>query len=101
MKQNKIKRQVYILSNDNHKLKIGITENIQRRIKELENASGSKITLEFLSIPTDYARKIEHILHYRLQTERLKGEWFSSSLESVLAILIKLKVPEKENPHLK
>jgi hypothetical protein len=69
--------------------KIGITNNIQRRIAELQNASGCEIDVEFLAPLADNAQEVEAILHKEFKDYRGIGEWFNLDTKVVIESLRK------------
>ena len=75
---------LYIIHNPTLQLtKIGITNNIKRRKRQLECASGTKLELYYY---TDYyhrAKLIEQSLHQYFHTNRKEGEFFSIEPEVI------------------
>ena len=70
---------IYYLKNLSAGLvKIGITQDLARRKRELENASGCKLRVRFYvtGLSQDLAEKIECRLHRRYTPFRREGEWF-------------------------
>ena len=57
-------------------VKIGISINPRKRVKDLESAGGAKIKLIWLSPLCSNFLAIETDLHERLQDFRMHGEWF-------------------------
>jgi predicted GIY-YIG superfamily endonuclease len=87
------KKLVYVAKREDEKVKIGITSDIERRKKELENQSGFKIYEIYLSEVCSNASQIESSLHRLLKTKRVKGEWF----ENCFAFAVEfIKNTEKE-----
>ena len=75
-------RKVYVLVNpDNHRVKIGITENIEQRLLSLKHASGSEIYVYYLSKWLYSATALEKNAHKHFQSRRYIGEWFNISPE--------------------
>ena len=69
---------IYILENDAHLIKIGITQNFNNRLISLSgsNGGGHKIINQFVSEPT-YMRSLERVMHIHFSKYRIKGtEWF-------------------------
>lgn len=65
--------------------KIGLTNNFERRCKELTDNTPLEITWAYL-IPTDDMRKLEAVLHKKYKDKRHKGEWFNLSEADVREI---------------
>ena len=66
--------QIYIISCGDL-LKIGVTNDIDKRIKNLQTGNPKPLTLEFVQEKNN-PYKVENYLHIRLQKHRIKGEWF-------------------------
>lgn len=68
---------VYLAHQDNTPYyKIGVSNNVERRLASLQTSSPSKIVL-IKSIRTDRYEHYEGELHERFAASRLNGEWFS------------------------
>lgn len=70
---------VYVVLNERFgMMKIGITKNIHKRKRSIENSCGCKVeTLAVTPEMTKYqAETIERYLHQKYDDHRLEGEWF-------------------------
>ncbi len=65
---------LYVLS-CNNLLKIGVTNNIDKRIKSLQTGNPHKIELLYLEERLN-PTKAERFLHQYFSKYRLEGEWF-------------------------
>ncbi len=65
---------LYVLSCGN-RLKIGVTGNIEQRIKKLSTGNPDVIKLEYIE-ERYKPHKAEKYLHRQLQAYRVSGEWF-------------------------
>lgn len=77
-------RYIYLLSaefDDKTLYKIGISHNVERRIKELQTGNPYKIVLKE-KFKTPYAFKIEAALHRRYKIDNIKGEWFDFDIST-------------------
>jgi hypothetical protein len=82
------RQQVYILKNlMTEYIKIGVTNNIDRRRAQLETASGCDIEVVFLAPLADNSRCVEHELHEEFKEYRLRGEWFNVDPHKVIIAL--------------
>ncbi len=88
---------------ENSYYKIGITKNIQKRIKEIQTGTPDKIYL-IDSYESEYARQIEIALHNFFKSEHRNNEWFELSIKDEirfkeLCILTEnnLKILKQEN----
>lgn len=74
---------VYALSNPATQLvKIGFSQNVQRRKTELEHMAGGHLVL-LHAVQSMHATVLEKRLHARFQTWRNVGEWFCLSPEQI------------------
>ena len=79
---------VYIISNDdNDYIKIGVSKNVNKRLKQLQTGSWTKLTLLYKSIICSNAFNIESIIHTKLKQYKVQGEWFDTSLNQVIDLL--------------
>lgn len=69
---------VYILQADSGLVKIGLAQNIERRVLDIQAMSPSALTLVHV-IETDRAREVERLLHIEFKARREWGEWFRLS----------------------
>ena len=70
---------LYLAENSNGLLKIGISVNPYRRIRELSTASGVPVTLLGVWDVELNVRVVEAKLHKVFKDFRLEGEWFSKN----------------------
>ncbi len=76
LKQERLRqaRVYFLLNRHSNLLKIGFSQDVERRVKDLQFASGQDLVL----LRTEPgARSEEKSLHIRFQHLRVKGEWFS------------------------
>lgn len=72
-------KKVYLLKTENHH-KIGIANDVHKRISQLQTGNSSEIKLvTFYESP--YANKIEKALHNRYSYAKKEGEWFTLGIE--------------------
>jgi predicted GIY-YIG superfamily endonuclease len=69
------KSYVYLLL-DGMNYKIGITTNMDNRIKELQTGNSRNISVVFY-YPINSAQKMEAMLHRKYKKKRVRGEWFN------------------------
>lgn len=68
---------LYIIHNPQLNItKIGITNNLERRKRQLECASGCKLTIYYYTEYYQRAKLIEDSLHQHFNTQRVEGEFF-------------------------
>ena len=66
-------QRVYVLESANGLTKVGITNKIKRRIREIETASGHKITKQWHTDAHIKAASIESMAHEALADSRKEG----------------------------
>lgn len=80
------KRYLYVLKNELGRYKIGVSIDVEKRVKALEISSGSKIEIIFkFNSRGDFENK----LHRHFKEKRYLGEWFSLN-ESDLEFIKKI-----------
>ena len=84
-------RIVYILTNESmpDMIKIGITDNLERRMKELDNTSTPLPFECYYAVEVQDAKVIEKKIHEGLDDKRVRQnrEFFNTSPEQAKAIL--------------
>lgn len=85
---------IYVMENDDKKIKIGKTSNIQQRYQSLcgSNSQGIPITRVFVSDST-YLYTIERIMHDHFEDYRIKNtEWFNENITFKDAVIYLLSL---------
>jgi predicted GIY-YIG superfamily endonuclease len=78
---------VYLIRlSENSYYKIGVTKNINKRIKQLQTGNAEKIFL-INSYESKYAHKIEKALHNFYFDKKKHNEWFELSIEDEVSFL--------------
>lgn len=80
---------VYILLAIDNTVKVGITVNPYKRIRNIETSSGKFISDWVLSSPCSNYRDIESSMHKKLKKFNLEGEWYEHSFEAIKQLLFK------------
>jgi len=81
---------VYIIKNlDIPRIKIGVSNDIERRIVTLQNAGGCRMELSWHSELLNNAYFIEGMLHNEFKEFRYIGEWFHIGAEYAIPVAIK------------
>lgn len=73
---------VYLIYNGNGHAKIGHTNDLERRLRELQTGSPHKLEV-LLTIESNVAEKIESEIHHQLSNLRVEGEWFVFGAETL------------------
>jgi len=79
--------QVYIMENELGLVKIGYSNNPEKRKKTIKNNSGLKITRQYNSEPCSNYKIIEKALHKKFKEFRKEGEWFNIKFENAAITL--------------
>ena len=74
---------VYIMKNELGRYKIGISSNVENRLRSLKTASGYRIKVlrTFLLEDRRSAQRLENLLHTKFKKNRKLGEWFDFTEE--------------------
>lgn len=75
---------VYVVENENHKVKIGMTVDPDRRIATLETQGGYKIISRYVTPSLKYYSRLESDLHRKFSDCRDIGEWFNIDFNTVV-----------------
>ena len=68
-------KHVYLLLSDDNTIKIGVTSNFDRRLKQVKNASGKNIINFIYTDKLEKALDIEKFLLIYFDDYRINGEW--------------------------
>lgn len=79
---------MYIISDSNGYMKIGIAKDPERRVKQLQTGHATKLDLLFAEefyCRRSHLLKIEKLVHRKIRSiaPRMKGEWFEISMEDL------------------
>ncbi len=85
-KQKNSKPKLYILSCGNNYYKIGITNNVEQRVAQLQVGNPLLLLLEYVR-PIQNPAKIEKTLHKALNKYHVRGEWFSFTEEEIISVV--------------
>lgn len=93
----KNKQSVYVATNELGRLKIGVSENVPRRMRQLQNSGGVAVNLEAVYHPHYInAQALERRVHQSLVGQRTDGEWFEGvSVNDALVRIESLDTPTK------
>lgn len=77
---------IYVIGEQCPPYKIGITNNPDRRLKNLQTGHPKKLTIHYTeSIPENKVKELEQIIHKTIGHKRLVGEWFDIQLSEAIA----------------
>ena len=73
---------VYIITSEIGLTKIGKTEDVKKRLSQIDGASPCKVDLYHCQFVKN-SKEVESILHKRFRDKRVKGEWFNLDNEEI------------------
>jgi predicted GIY-YIG superfamily endonuclease len=77
---------IYVIGPENGPYKIGITKDINRRIKSIQTGNPFKLFVHHEEpIPEEQLKFIETQIHKNLSHKRSKGEWFNITLDEAIS----------------
>lgn len=81
-------RSIYVVKSEAGPIKIGISKNPKKRLDALKTSSPHKLTLKYqISVDFD-AEPIERAVHKTLCQSNLSGEWFDTSVEKAIDVIV-------------
>lgn len=69
-------KSIYVVENENGKVKIGVSQDVCGRIQTLSSQGGFMVKNLFYTLPCSNSYEIEHSLHTYFGGKRINGEWF-------------------------
>lgn len=76
---------IYVIGPENPPIKIGITNNCNRRLKSLQTGHSQKLLIHHQeSVNKELAKTFESIIHKNLKIKKTHGEWFNISVEQAI-----------------
>ena len=87
---NKLRQYIYVIKNPlNETIKIGVAQDVDKRIKQLQTGAGIELELIYKSMICSNAFAIERDVHEYFKEYRTFGEWFKVNPEIVIDFLEK------------
>ena len=87
---NKLRQYIYVIKNPlNETIKIGVAQDVDKRIKQLQTGAGIELELIYKSMICSNAFAIERDVHEYFKEYRTFGEWFKINPEVVINFLEK------------
>jgi len=83
------KRQfVYIIGNgDNDYIKVGVSKDVEKRLKQLQTGSWSKLSVLYKSMVCSNAFDIERLIHCSFEDKGVNGEWYDVHLDRAICAI--------------
>lgn len=83
-------KSIYIMKRQSGEIKIGVSKNVKKRKKSIENSGMMKIVNIYKTSPCSNPYEIEAIMHERFKKSRIQGEWFSCGMGVAISALDKV-----------
>lgn len=84
-------KQIYIFQNEMYPiLKIGMSDNPLKRMKQVQGGAGFPLTLVYESEPVINPATVERLIHKELKDYRKGGEWFEIDIKAAKKIIEKI-----------
>lgn len=83
-------KSIYIMKSDGGEIKIGISKNVKKRKKSIENSGMIRIINVYKTIPCSNPYEIERLMHKHFENFRICGEWFSCDMGAAISVLEKI-----------
>lgn len=80
-------QSVYVIKKEDGAVKIGISQDVQKRVNALSKQGGFEIVNQFHTEPCSNAHEIEREMHMKYKKLRIDGEWFNVSFEKAVKAL--------------
>jgi hypothetical protein len=80
-----MRQKIYIIS-CGKSIKIGISKDSKRRLRDMQVSNPSLLCIEFETLFCDNAIDIESIIHSTLSTDSQSGEWFSTDINFAIKV---------------
>ena len=85
---NRLRQYIYVIKNPlNETIKIGVAQDVDKRIKQLQTGAGIELELVYQSLICSNAFSIEKDVHSEFEEYRTFGEWFKINPEIVINFL--------------
>lgn len=79
---------VYVIASElePNTVKIGLSRDPDKRVKQLQTGHAAPLKVfHQVAFPAQNTRLVEQILHRELNHKRIRGEWFSLTIEQAIA----------------
>jgi predicted GIY-YIG superfamily endonuclease len=97
---------IYIISDNNGYIKVGISKHPEKRLKQLQTGHPNNLTLLFteeFECKRRHLLKIEKLIHRKIHdiAKHMKGEWFAiedDQIEKIKSIIIQHRIQYDADP---
>ena len=89
---SRLRQYVYVIkNNDTCRIKVGVAQNVNKRLSQLQTGSDSELVLVYRSVICSNAFDVEKFMHNKFKNNHIRGEWFNVSELDVINELEKQK----------
>lgn len=88
-------KHVYVFLADDETVKIGVSKNVEQRIKAIQSTSGKSIVKTFITEKCSNPYKIETVVLSHFSSKRCCGEWIKEDFDTAIAYV--KEIYEKES----
>ncbi|MDF2543440.1 MAG: Meiotically up-regulated [Anaerocolumna sp.] len=80
-------KSIYVIENENGQVKIGISQNIESRVKTLSRQGGFVVKRSYQTEKCSNHYNLENIIHCYLKDSRKIGEWFDVNYDDAVNLV--------------
>lgn len=86
MSNRKRRQAIYVITTDRGVCKVGISDNPELRLAQLQTGAPYPIRLVYAAVHSD-AQRVETVVHHMLRRKLCYGEWFSVTDAEAIATI--------------
>ena len=83
-------KKIYVLENQDGNIKIGVSKNVDSRVKAIKNQTGYTILNVFSTVECFNPFELEKIIHEELKDKKIFGEWFNVKFDIGKSVAIRV-----------
>lgn len=85
---NNKRQYVYIIgSSDTDFIKIGVSNNVEKRLAQLQTGSWAELSVLYRSMVCSNAFNIEAKIHAAIQEQHVRGEWYDIPVDKAISLI--------------
>ena len=83
-------KKIYVLENQDGNIKIGVSKNVDSRVKAIKNQTGYTILNVFSTVECFNPFELEKMIHEELKDKKIFGEWFNVKFDIGKSVAIRV-----------
>ena len=83
-------KKIYVIENQDGNIKIGVSRDVDSRVKAIKNQTGYMILNVFSTDECFNPFELERMIHEEFKDKKIFGEWFNSDFETGKSVVIKI-----------